>query len=90
MALIVWNKKNCTDTPLCECMCVCVCVCVCVCARSAVFDPLTLPIRTFWVIKGKEKKQIIYLYISVVIVFFFIWNHFEKKDNYKNSVRTRL
>ena len=29
---------------------------------------LTLPIRTFRVIKGKEKKQIIFLYISVVVV----------------------
>ena len=28
---------------------------------------LTQPIHAFWVIKGKEKKQIIFLYISVVV-----------------------
>ena len=32
---------------------------------------LTLPRRTFQVIKGKEKKQIIFLYISVVIFFYY-------------------
>ena len=36
---------------------------------SAISDSLslTLPKRTFRVIKGKEKKQIIFLYISVVV-----------------------
>ena len=28
---------------------------------------LSLPMHTFWVIKGKEKKQIIFLYISIVV-----------------------
>ena len=28
---------------------------------------LTQPVCTFWVIKGKEKKQIIFLYISIVV-----------------------
>ena len=34
---------------------------------SAIFDPLTLLIRTFSVIKWKEKKQVIFLYISFVV-----------------------
>ena len=40
-----------------------------VCINSAIFNTLfsLLPDRTFQVIKGKEKKQIIFLYISIVV-----------------------
>ena len=38
------------------------------CAQFSHFRPsLTLPVRTFRVIKGKEKKQIVFLYISIVV-----------------------
>ena len=51
-------------------MCVCVCVCVCVCTAQPSSTPfLTLPIRIFRIIKRKGKKQIIFLYISVVVFF---------------------
>ena len=39
---------------------------VCASQPSSTFS-LTLPIHTFRVIKGKEKRQIIFLYISVVV-----------------------
>ena len=45
-----------------------ICVCGGVCANSAVFDSLSLTqsICTIRVIKGKEEKNIIFVYVSVV------------------------
>ena len=44
-----------------------ICTSSTVCVNTAIFFSLTLPIRTFRVIKWKENKQILFLYIGVVI-----------------------
>ena len=38
---------------------------------SSFRQSLTLPVRTFWAIKGKEKKLIIFLYITAVVFLFY-------------------
>ena len=59
----------CLSVPLCLSVCLSLCLSVCLCLSLSLYLSLWLFHFVHFVIKGKEKRQIISLYIAVVVLF---------------------